>query len=690
MILRDRTKELVKIHSTAIGVITLACLGAVIESFSMGWELWVPPLILIGIGAAWWMHITRYSVPAFRENYYIIFSLIVAFYHGIHGSSFFDVIVISVLIMSMVALLGRPGFLRVVLVEFFVMMLVQIVMAVRSGSIAFNALEVSRIILHFVAELCVYIVLKTLIEKISGNSTEIEKLEAEEKKNDHDMEDFLVNLSHELRTPVNVINGLSTLLLGREESNDIRAIRSAGQRLFHQIEDIQDYSEIQRDVVVLETDRYMITSLLNDLITNNSSEEKKHEQEFIIDLDPSVPAVLRGDSRKLTKIIEHLLDNAFKFTGAGGVRLRVTSFRKEYGLNLILEVTDTGVGMTEKEIEAVSKGMYQADKKRDRSTGGIGLGLSVVFGLVRSMGGFVKIESTKNRGTTVRVSLNQEVIDPSPCMSVETDGFINVVFYSIPAADEWAAVEEMHKELAANLSKGLRINLYYAFSRDEMERVMSKGTITHVFMGVAEYYADEQYVKKISGGGVVVCVIVPEEGRIPENDSIVMLHEPLYSLQIVQIINGDFSSKSVSGEDTRTRPVLDGVRALVVDDEPMNLVVARGLFREYNMVIDTAESGHEAIDKFAATDADIIFMDHMMPGMDGIETMKRIRNVSEQQGKFVKIVALTANAVSGAREMFLKSGFDGFIAKPINISEFERVMNRIMSDGKIDQKRGKR
>ncbi len=686
--MRDKTKDTIKIHNTALGVITVAALGAVIENVTMGWEMWVPPLILVGIVAAWWMHITQYSSIKSRENYFIIYSMVMAFYHGIHRSSFFDVVVISVLIMSMAALVGRIVYMRIVLAEFFLLMFFQITAAARYGTLSFDALEVSRILLHIMAELGVYVVLKTLMEKISSYNREIEKLEAEEKKSDHDMEDFLVNLSHELRTPVNVINGLSNLLLGKQESSDIKAIRNAGQRLFHQIEDIQDYSEIQRNEVILETDRYMITSLLNDILANHCSEDKKPEQEFIVALDPEVPAVLKGDGRKITKIIEHLLDNAFKFTKFGGVLLKVTAFKKDYGVNLIIEVSDTGVGMTEKDIEGVSKGIYQADKKRDRSTGGVGLGLSVVYGLVRSMGGFVKIESRKNKGTTVRVSVSQEVIDPAPCMSVDSEKFINVVFYDIPEGQEWSVVEEMHKEFAGNLAKGLRINLYFAFSKSELERIISKGSVTHVFMGVLEYCRDTEYAESLPDMGIVASVIAPEGFALLPDSSMVLAYKPLYSLQVVQIINGNLGSALVYSDENKTRPVLDGVRALVVDDEPMNLVVARGLFREYNMVIDTAQSGQEAIDKFTAEDFDIIFMDHMMPEMDGVESMKRIRNISEQQGRTVRIVALTANAVSGAREMFLKVGFDGFIAKPIIISEFERVMNRIMSDGKINKKRG--
>ena len=122
----------------------------------------------------------------------------------------------------------------------------------------------------------------------------------------------------------------------------------------------------------------------------------------------------------------------------------------------------------------------------------------------------------------------------------------------------------------------------------------------------------------------------------------------------------------------------------------MNLVVARGLFGEYNMVVDTAESGKESIEKFEKNEYDVIFMDHMMPIMDGVEAMKRIRDIAERDDRKIKIIALTANAVSGAKEMFLSEGFDGFIAKPIDLVEFERVMNHVFAEGKTDRKGGKK
>ena len=125
----------------------------------------------------------------------------------------------------------------------------------------------------------------------------------------------------------------------------------------------------------------------------------------------------------------------------------------------------------------------------------------------------------------------------------------------------------------------------------------------------------------------------------------------------------------------------------MVDDEQMNLVVAAGLFRDYRMVTDTAESGKEAIKKYEDNDYDVIFMDHMMPEMDGVEAMKRIRQMADTSYRKPIIIALTANALSGAREMFIKEGFDGFVAKPIDTGEFERVMKNVLPDEMVRYER---
>ena len=193
---------------------------------------------------------------------------------------------------------------------------------------------------------------------------QIDEAEASKKDAQNNMEDFLVNISHELRTPVNVINGITNLILKNDKNEDIISIREAGLRLSRQIEDIQDYTEIKHGSLVSENERYMITSLVNDVLSNFQFQDSAQPLELIIDLDPQVPSEMMGDIRKLHKTLRHLIDNAIKFTRTGGIYIRITVNQREYGVNLILEVTDTGIGMSRRVVSNVTKGFYQANKKR--------------------------------------------------------------------------------------------------------------------------------------------------------------------------------------------------------------------------------------------------------------------------------------------------------------------------------------
>ncbi len=688
MIVEDNHQERNRVHIMAILVLTALCMGAILENAILDWEFWMPPLIVVGVIAMWWMHITQYADIRYRENYYLIMALIVAFYLGVHANNFFGIYVISTIIMGVAALLGRKGFLRIILAEYFLVMAVQIVLAVNSDTFSYAIIDILRIGLHLFSAVFICIMLRRMMERSWEKDDEIERLKGRREDYLHDMEDFLVNISHELRTPLNVINGMTDLILRKEDRKDIVSIRNAGIRISGQIEDIQDYSEIQRNDIRLENERYMITSVVNDILINYKSMDVKKNLEFIVDLDPGVPSAMKGDIRKIRKIILHLLDNAFKFTVEGGVCLRIAALKKEYGVNLIIEVTDTGIGMTKKDVESVQKGVYQANKKRTRSTGGIGLGLSIVYGLVRCMDGFVRIESEKNKGTTIRVSIYQEVVDPAPCLGIKTVRFINVIFFDTSESQTTPAVVEMYRNMARNLAAGLRVNLYLASSIDEVKKMLATNKVTHVFMGYREYRDNKSYIRLLSREKVTIAVLKDKDSPDIHEENIFTVDKPVYGLQVAQIINGDINEIKKIYTDDYKKPVLDGIKALVVDDEQMNLVVARGLFGEYNMIVDTAESGREAIDKFGKNDYDVIFMDHMMPIMDGVEAMKRIREIAEREDKKVKIVALTANAVSGAKEMFLGEGFDGFIAKPVNLVDFERVMGQVLTSSKTNRKGG--
>ena len=675
--------ERINAHTKIIIILTIVGIGLGLESITQRWEFWFPPLLLLGIIMLWVAHVYQYGDIQVRELFMIVLCFAAALFHGVHITSFFDIAIANLLLTSTLSLLGNARILDAALVEYVSLFIIQLFMAVYFGSVELNALNLSRIILHNVIVFAVHYVSKWSINDKNHYQKHVEEIDELMKSSLTDMDDFLVNISHELRTPVNVVNGISTLILKNENTDDVKAIRDAGRRLSRQIEDIQDYTEIKQGNIIVENEKYMITSLVNDVISNINIQEAANNLEFIVDLDPKVPSAMKGDIRKLHKILRHLVDNAVKFTKKGGIYIRITANPREYGVNLCIEVTDTGIGMSRQDIANAAKGFYQANKKRNRSSGGIGLGLNVVYGFVHQMKGFVTITSEKGRGTCVRVSIPQEVVNRGNCLSIEREKIKNVIFHVIPGKYRNIQVRDFYRRMAVNIASGLKLNLYSAVSLDEVKNLMEKLEVSHIFMGAEEYEQNPGAFDQFAENGVIVAVSAPSDFKTTPESKVIVMPKPLYGFPVTKVLNGESDIDEDTLSNRKRRPVFEGVKALIVDDEPMNLVVASGMFKDYGLITETATSGHEAIDKFSKNYYDIIFMDHMMPEMDGVEAMRIIRQVAKDMGCSTIIVALTANAISGAREMFIKEGFDGFIAKPIDILEFERVMKRVLPDNRI-------
>ncbi len=666
-------------------ITTLGALGLIVEIILRHWEFWVPVLVIFGLGAIWWISLSGRLDYSTRKVFYIGYACMLLFYYGVQKSSFFDSALTTAFVLATFSILDSIYMMNSILAVYFIVLFIHIINLPGGDPIVFDRLTISRIFLHVSIVLLVYY---NSVRSIG------ERRDAEEEKrikeelieaNTTGMEDFLSNISHELRTPVNVVNGMSDLLIKRGVGSEADSIKNAGQRLAYQIEDIQDYTECKSGHIFLEEDNYICTSLINDVVTGFRMNDSAKDLELVVDLFPQTPGMMRGDIRKLHKIFRHLLDNAIKFTRHGGIYVKMFTKTEEYGVNLCIEVTDTGIGMDRNALSAVSEGMYQANKKRNRSSGGIGLGLCIVYGFAHSMGGFVKIESEKGRGTTVRVTIPQTVVDERPCLALQDTFDGAVLFHVRPDKYKVPKLRDFYRNMATNLAVGIRVPLYAAETIYEVERLKDKLHATHVFMGQEEYEENTGYFEELAKGDIVVAVSADPGLKLPANSRVVLIPKPLYAYPIIKVLNEGRAAEGMDEPEHMERPVFRGVKALIVDDEPMNLVVANSLFKEYEMVIDTADSGREAIRKFREGDYDLVFMDHMMPEMDGVEAMKKIKDSAAEVGKTALVVALTANVVSGAREMFIREGFDGFIAKPINTADFERVMLKVLPESLTGQ-----
>ncbi len=659
-------------------VIELALIG---QSLNLGWDMTAVMLLFIGLVVSWMLHITGRLASDLCLWLYFILAMLAFFFYGTHETSIYDLAPTIIIIMIMMSDNKSHIFVRLSTITYFFTMIYALVFV--AEDIEFNSLTVTRTIFHF-ALVCIadWLVGSQQQERARLQETMDDKV-VELEENNHKMENFLVNVSHELRTPINAIMGFTSVILDKEKDatkrQDVLSIQKAGHRLFDQIEDILDYTEIDTGSIKINHDDYMISSVVNDIVISEQTREKENPPEIIFDVDPAIPARLVGDARKIKKIMKHLIDNAVKFTPGGAVLVEISGRKKEYGINLCIDVTDTGVGIKEENIKKLSSKFYQQNSERNRSASGLGLGLSIVYGIVSAMGGFVQIKSTDGEGTVVSVSIPQKVSDESQSISVDKPDDLCIACYLKPEKYASAKVFRFYDNMISHMVQGLNIPLHRVGSEAELERVLSKYRVTHLFTAKEEYLDRPSYYEGLCNE-ISVIAVTDDVNALQKNSRVIPLKKPFYFLPIIDILNKNNASHS-DLFDTR-RIICPGVKALIVDDEPMNLMVADEILKGYQMQVKTASSGQKAVDICLEEDFDIIFLDHMMPGMDGIETLKLLRRNDEEKKRGSRnrltIIAFTANAVSGAREMFLSEGFDEFISKPIEMIELNRVLKKVL------------
>ena len=654
-------------------------------TFVMGWEPWVLLPLGIGVACCWGLHVTQRVPERGRLFIYSIMLLLSAFFYGIHRESVFDMVAVMAALILVFTMTGERLLITLSMLTYYLTFACGLATLYRGGLLDREA--ILRAVLHVVLILLIGWTARVNIRKWSQLLFNVDSDIARLEEETHRMDDFLTNLSHEIRTPVNAVIGLTTVILKREQDEGVRAdvktVQSAGHRVAEKISDILDYTELDVGKLVVSHEPYMIASIVNDLVTDIRMRGES-ACELIIDVAPEVPAALVGDAAKIKKILGHLVANGVKFTPKGGVYARINALKRPYGVNLCIEVTDTGVGMTHAELEHIFESFYQHNSGRTRGSGGLGLGLTIVHGLVREMGGFMTIESDLGIGTTVSVSIPQEIADEDACMSVgEKDQLCIGCFVRLEKL-EVPRVRDFYNRMIANLSRGLGVPVHRVENEEELRKLQRLYRLTHLFVGAEEYLEAADYLESLTDE-LDVIVVAGEAFRARRGAAAKVLRKPFYCFPAATLLSLPDAGGAMP-EDNR-RIYTPGLEALVVDDEPMNLLVAEGIFTDYGMRVTTARSGPESIELCQTKHFDLIFMDHMMPEMDGVEAMKRLRADAAQRGEELIVLALTANAVSSAREMFLAEGFDGFIPKPIEISDLERVLKRVLPAGAISYER---
>lgn len=493
-------------------------------------------------------------------------------------------------------------------------------------------------------------------------------------------DDFLVNVSHEIRTPINAVCGMSEAILQEDLPADVRQdvidIQTAGRNLLATVSNILDFSELETGKLTLAEESYNITSTITDIINMAMTMENGRHLELIVDCDADLPSNLLGDEQKIRRIVVNLLGNAIKFTKEGGVILRIASRKEEYGVNLHVSVRDSGIGIERTDMEKIFTSFSQVNSKRNREADGVGLGLAITQALVSSMGGFMTLESEPGSGSEFQFTIPQKVLDEAPIVSIKDKNNLFAACYINLDKYNYTVVREGYENCIQHIASQFGFPFRICRNLPELKRRMERETYTHIFIGWEEYAEDRVFFDKLcTERNVILLLDYDQELSVPGN--MLRIYKPFTVLSIAAVFNGQ---KVLYGEDQRTslhnKFIAPQANILIVDDNAMNLKVMARLLLPYQLKVTLAISGQEALEKLNTPNYDCVFLDHMMPEMDGVETLHKIRQKPGAYYQSLPIIAFTANAIGGAREMFVSEGFSDFIAKPIELSVLERILRR--------------
>ena len=489
---------------------------------------------------------------------------------------------------------------------------------------------------------------------------------------------FLANMSHEIRTPMNAIIGMSDMALQESDASVvksyIRQIKRSGAMLLGIINDILDFSKIESGKMDINMVTYSPNQIVEDIVHILQPRLKDKNVELVMDIDSNLPGELMGDDIRIRQIITNLANNAVKFTNEGQVKLTVRCEEKDaMTQNLHVEVSDTGIGIKKEDYAKIFESFQQVDSKRNRNIEGTGLGLAISKNLIELMEGKLSVESEYGVGSKFAFDIPQLELHKVEVEKVKNPDAIKALIY----IKNTYASAQMEIDIQ-------RLGCQVVVAHSKKECLEKLNDSTYLFID-KEYVDSDIYDELVRRGDTLNGAIIVgiDEGVSKKTENLKLVHSPVYSYRMIRLFNNEeFRPREDEDDNVVIDFIAPDARVLVVDDNEVNLSVCAGLLKPLNMQVETALSGKIAIEMITEKMYDLIFMDHMMPEIDGIETTHIIRRMYSNYDD-VPIIALTANALENAKGMFLVEGMNDFMPKPIDFKELLRIVKTWLPPSKI-------
>ncbi len=505
---------------------------------------------------------------------------------------------------------------------------------------------------------------------------------------------FLANMSHEIRTPMNGVLGMAEQLLHTTQTEEQRdfteAIIQSGEMLLTVINDILDFSKIEAGKLALEQTSFDLNRMMAQAIELFAVKAEQQGVTLAWELTPDVPSHIVGDPHRLRQILSNLIGNALKFTKEGYVVVRVANETPDYEEpTLSFSITDTGIGISEEKQALLFQAFSQVDASTTRKFGGTGLGLAISRQLVEMMHGTIGVKSTEGVGSTFSFTIQTRVA----AAAQETAASI-----ALPANIKAPLVLIQHsnntvRELLVNqlLPRGFEVADIAEFDAawNELKLAQEDGEPYRFFL--TETQALEHHTEVLSelkdllhktNAHLLGLTSFSHRSISRKVESIGLAschHEPIDSFALLRVLAPLASGKKLtktSNSGAKTSLSLpQNAKILLVEDNRVNRKVALAHLKRLGLQhIDTAENGLEAVEAIQRTTYALVLMDVQMPVMDGYEATAHIRSYEHQHNRHTPIIALTADAMEGARDRCIANGMDDFLTKPFKVAQLHATL----------------